>query len=929
MPRVNLLIADDVGLGKTIEAGLVAQELILRHRARRILVVCPASLLIQWRDQMRDKFGLDFRIVDTALLRQLRRERGIHVNPWSHFPRLITSIDFLKRERPMRLMREALRASGQEYPRPFDLLIVDEAHNVAPAGIGRYALDSQRTQAVRALVPRFEHKLFLSATPHNGYQESFTALLEMLDNQRFARGVKPDERQLASVMVRRLKSELPKRWDGSDRFPRREIKTLEVNYTGEERHIHELLRRYSASRLGAGTPGAPLDANSAQRTAAEFVLKLLKKRLFSSPAAFAHTLERHIATVTSGRREQDDARDMIPPSVLRRYLEQVEEEFADEEAYAQATDDALQRSAAHLRPLSAGELALLHEMRDWATQASRTVDSKAKELIDWLRRELMPGGVWGSERVIIFTEYRDTQKWLFDALVSRGMAIGERVMLLYGGMETEERERVKAAFQADPAISPVCILLATDAASEGIDLQNHCSRLIHYEIPWNPNRMEQRNGRIDRHGQRAAEVRVYHFVPAGYREYTAIESAFSSPADSLEGDLEFLMRAARKVEQIREDLGTVGDVIARQVEEAMLGKRRILDTTTAERRAEPARRLLRLNRDLRERISRLHEKLQESRRDLRITPANIQAAVTIALELADQPPLRTVQINGVAAFEAPPLKGSWAACVEGLEHPHTHALRPIVFDPDLAQGRDDVVLAHLNSRLVQMALRLLRAEIGASVATRKLRRVTTRLIPNEALDAPAVIVHARLLMLGGDEQRLHEEILTAGGTLREGRFQRMNVGEVSRALAAALDEPASPAFQQQLIEQAAQHAGPLEAALQARMRERAESLDNFLKQRAEAERTMIQEVLSELQRNIQAELNHPEIQQLELFSNEEREQAKRDKSALERRLAEIPGEIRRETEAISLRYADPQPRVFPVAVTYLVPERLGRERARP
>src|SRR5579871_1651625 len=149
MPRVNLLIADDVGLGKTIEAGLVAQEMLLRHRARRILVVCPASLLIQWRDQMRDKFGLDFRIVDTALLRQLRRERGIHVNPWSHFPRLITSIDFLKRERPMRLMREALRASGQEYPRPFDLLIVDEAHNVAPAGIGRYALDSQRTQAVR------------------------------------------------------------------------------------------------------------------------------------------------------------------------------------------------------------------------------------------------------------------------------------------------------------------------------------------------------------------------------------------------------------------------------------------------------------------------------------------------------------------------------------------------------------------------------------------------------------------------------------------------------------------------------------------------------------------------------------------------------------------------------------------------------------
>ena len=113
MPRVNLLIADDVGLGKTIEAGLVALELIIRHRARTILVVCPASLQIQWQDQMRDKFGLDFRIVDSDLMRELRRRRGIHVNPWTHFPRLITSIDFLKRERPLRLFRETLPGDGR------------------------------------------------------------------------------------------------------------------------------------------------------------------------------------------------------------------------------------------------------------------------------------------------------------------------------------------------------------------------------------------------------------------------------------------------------------------------------------------------------------------------------------------------------------------------------------------------------------------------------------------------------------------------------------------------------------------------------------------------------------------------------------------------------------------------------------------------
>ena len=199
MPRVNLLIADDVGLGKTIESGLVMQELLIRHRARRILVVCPAALQIHWRDQMREKFGLEFRIVDSDLMKTLRRRRGIHVNPWTHFPRLITSIDFLKRERPMRLFREALPAEGEPiYPRRFDMLIVDEAHNVAPSGRGRYATDSLRTAAIRTLAPHFEHKLFLTATPHNGYAESFSALLELIDNQRFARGIPPEPQPTAS-----------------------------------------------------------------------------------------------------------------------------------------------------------------------------------------------------------------------------------------------------------------------------------------------------------------------------------------------------------------------------------------------------------------------------------------------------------------------------------------------------------------------------------------------------------------------------------------------------------------------------------------------------------------------------------------------------------------------------------------------------------
>ncbi len=163
---------------------------------------------------------------------------------------------------------------------------------------------------------------------------------------------------------------------------------------------------------------------------------------------------------------------------------------------------------------------------------------------------------------------------------------------------------------------PVRILLATDAASEGIDLQNHCHRLIHYEIPWNPNRLEQRNGRVDRHGQKAKAVLIYHFVGRGWNER---KSAIGKPGD-LEGDLEFLMRAAQKVENIRQDLGKVGPVIAERVQRAMLGHDSGLDTTVAEREAAAARKMYRFERNVRDQIAKLRDRLQESRRELRVSP---------------------------------------------------------------------------------------------------------------------------------------------------------------------------------------------------------------------------------------------------------------------------------------------------------------------
>ena len=932
MPRVNLLVADDVGLGKTIEAGMVALELILRHRARRVMVLCPASLQVQWRDQMRDKFGLDFRIVDSELMRTLRRDRGIHANPWGHFPRLITSIDFLKRERPLRLFKETLPQEGESvYPRRYDVLILDEAHNCAPSGKGKYATDSLRTQALRVLVPHFEHKLFLSATPHNGYPESFTALLELLDDQRFARDTTPDRRQLEAVMVRRLKSELPPKFDGSRRFPERKLEALEVPYSAEEKAAHSDLKRYSELRHKGV-------ADSAEKFATDFVLLTLKKRLFSCPQAFAITLEQHERSLRTAKRRGTATKPTV--GILQRQIDRAEEDYFDDSEYEEATDDAVDAASLLFREPSPEELGLLRRMKEWAVNASTRPDSKAAELIRWLETHIRPGGQWSDERVIIFTEYRATQNWLTTMLASAGFSGNDRLMTMYGGMDKDQREAVKAAFQTDTAKSPVRILLATDAASEGIDLQNHCHRLFHYEIPFNPNRLEQRNGRIDRHGQRASEVLVYHFVGKGYKDRE--NALFAMPVGDLEDDLEFLMRAARKVETIREDLGEVGPVIARQVEEAMLGRRSRLDTRSAEEKSGAVKRMLKFERDLARQIKRLRDQLDETRRELRLSPENIQKVVEVALELAGQPRLIPTKVEGIwphpkrhqcPVFRLPALSGSWGLCAEGLRHPHTGEVRPVVFDHAiLAEAKEDVVLVHLNHRLVQMALRLLRAEVWSGQGKKNLHRVTARLVPDVVLRDPAVVAHARLVIVGGDSHRLHEEVITAGGVLQEGKLRAMNVGQVEKALeAAGSEEPGGP-MKEAMAREYARHREALVKALEARMRDRAASQQKALADRAEKEVADVTAVLTELARTIEGEMEDPEYRalgdreyrQLKLFSDAESEQWERNYDALRTRLRAIPEEIERETAAVRARFADPQPRMFPVAVTLLVPERLSR-----
>jgi superfamily II DNA or RNA helicase len=928
MPRVNLLIADDVGLGKTIEAGLVLQEMLLRHRARTAWIVCPANLCLKWQSEMVEKFGLDFRIVDAEYVRQLRRTRGVTANPWTSFPRLIVSVDWLKRPRAMGLLREKLPPGAPTYPRTFDLLIIDEVHSVAPAGNGHYATDSLRTQAIREIAPHFEHRLFLSATPHNGHVESFTALLELLDPQRFARGVKPSPEALAYSLVRRLKSELrqtlPPNPDGSPRFAERVIRPLEVEYPEAERQAHADLKAYAASRRR--------DASSrSAAVAADFVTLLLKKRLFSSPAAFAKTLEVHMATLVRGAKRAERAVGERGLRDLGLAFDRLDEEIEDELELEEATEDALGLAAKHTDPVTTEQHALLQRMHGWAKAARGRPDAKAERLLDWLDDVCRPMGAdgarhWGAERVIIFTEYRDTQRWLETLLAARGLG-GDRLALLYGGMDPEGRERIKAEFQFDPAQCPLRILLATDAASEGIDLQRHCHRMVHVEIPFNPNRLEQRNGRIDRHGQRAPHVLIHHFVGKGYED---------AEPGSFEGDLEFLSRVAKRVSVIRDDLGSAGPVLAQQVEQAMLGDRRRIDERAIEDRGKASRQLQRIERNLREEVGRLRAQLEESRKELRVTPTAVARVVQTGLELGRQAPLVPTTVANLddashpyPAFIAPALTSSWARTVTDLAHPVTAQQRPITFDHHVAAGRDDVVLVHLGHRLVDQSMRLLRAEIWKGETATGMSRVTARVVPNEVLASPAVAAHARLVITGGGGHRLHEEVIVAGGYIRGGRFARFeSLTEQGAVLGAATKTMPSPDASAAIIGEWEAVRDGLFRALEARAKERADSLARLLADRADEDAKRIAEVMEELRRTIARQLDdvesNAEIQaQLALFEPDERQQYTRDVGALRRRLDEIPGEIERESGAVRERYADPRRRLFPAAVTFLMPERLA------
>lgn len=768
MPRVSLLLADDVGLGKTVEAGLILAELVRKRRIRRVLIITPASLRTQWQQEMEDKFSLGFDIVDKASTHKLQKEMGLDANPWRALPRIITSYHYLRQPDVLEQFIANCRStqSHQRAQLPWDLLIVDEAHNLMPSNFGE---DSDLAEMLRLLTPWFEHRLFLTATPHNGHTRCFSGLLEQLDPVRFTRtpAFSDKERQMiGDVLIRRLKSEInvqDKEAGRSPRFATRYLEPLPLYFSKEEKDLAVAVRAFCAG-LKKRIVAAP-----EARSVLNFAIEILRKRLLSSPVTFADSWLRFKA----GLHESDTT--------------QASEVLAAKRATQEDIDDDLERESRSLHAVrvvgawmhpyldvlttevAAVDAALRALKLDKMPVTSKvpSVDARFDRLKDLIRHRLRNADTWNAdERLIIFTEYKTTLDYLAQRLELEFGADTGSIIQLYGGMKEDEREGIKLAFN-DPT-SPARILLATDAASEGLNLQHTARLLMHYEIPWNPSRLEQRNGRIDRHGQ-SRDVTIYHF------------------ASDDDADLSFVARVLAKVNDIREDLGSVAELFDVAFQHRMLEMQEDkdvlvdleLDISVRQHAADDAR-VQTTERGVEERA-----RLEQLLVDLDLSPRTLQDTLQIALGLgAAQEPFDAPDVHGRVRLRSP-LPTKWQAVIDDSLRLRTskgiHGAMPwLVFDNQhfikTINGRPvfrpsvDTVLMHLGHPVMRQALASfarLRFPGGQSEFTAPSRWVVTRgAVP---ADAQALLL-LTVEEMGINELRetFHHWVRTVAMPIRDG-----------------------------------------------------------------------------------------------------------------------------------------------------------------
>jgi len=791
LPRANLFIADDVGLGKTIEAGLVLQELILRQQASFVLVVCPASVCLQWQGEMQRRFGLRFEVMTRQFVGYRRQERGFGTNPWSTHNRFIVSHALLRRPE----YRDPLLHHLGERARK-GLLILDEAHVAAPASASKYATDTDITRTIRDLAPRFDNRLFLSATPHNGHSNSFSALLEILDPVRFTRGVPVEgKKDLEPVMVRRLKRDL--RQLGVERFPRRLLVQLALSNRGGVWRLEETSYdaetgdegKTAASEVGTGEPieltlgdklqrYTELCAPSSGQGRLPFIH--MQQRLLSSPEAFARTIEAHAqglakkggpVPVVAAPQQMKLAGQQrtAKPSSTTDVEADPETHGLSDEALAEESEAAVRRASATLPSPTEEARAILAEMRALAEKARREPDAKVTALLAWMREHLCPAiglgegtrasRAWTPRRVILFTEYADTKRYLVDLLTAAVAHTDDgeqRILQFHGGMGDEARDEVQQAFNSLPDKHAVRILVATDAAREGVNLQAHCADLFHVDIPWNPARMEQRNGRIDRTLQPADEVRCHYFVYPQRTEDQVLETV------------------VRKIATVQRELGSLGAVLLGQIEAALengiTGKARAAvekvgaDAKTATVDAELEVRRTDLE-AVRAEVERAGRRLENSRRTLEVDADSLRGVVEIGLRLAGAATLTDAgkTSDGRATYVLPALDRSWDVTLDTLRPTRGRtedfwewrqkAPRPVTFHPlaSLSEGAEQLHLAH------PLVKRILDRFLAQGFGAHDLTRVSAVVAPGESVIR--VVAFARFTLFGTGAARLHDQIV--------------------------------------------------------------------------------------------------------------------------------------------------------------------------
>ncbi len=951
LPRANLFIADDVGLGKTIEAGLVLQELLLRQRVEFSLIICPASVCLQWRDEMQKRFGLHFEIMSRHFIARRRQERGFGVNPWSTHTRFIVSHPLIRRPE---YRDPLLQHIGERAKKSF--LILDEAHVAAPSTASKYAIDSRITRVIRDIAPRFENRLFLSATPHNGHSNSFSALLEILDPQRFTRGVKiKNANQLEEVMVRRLKQDLRKL--GAEQFPQRILVQIGLRHDGKAWRMKEQVWDAETKQKKDGhetdLPGErPAELELSEMLArytelmkpekgrGRLVFINLQKRLLSSIEAFARTLSVHARSVKEGRA----ATQLDLSAAVRRTGD--EDEYGVDDDVLDAEDRAeIDKASQLLERPDASARTLLDEMLALAEQHRGAADAKALALIDWIRRHQCPavavGGAerakdkeWTGRRILIFTEYGDTklylQRLLSAAMDGTDLADG-RIMQFHGGMSDEQREEVQRAFNSPPGDHPVRILIATDAAREGINLQGHCADLFHYDVPWNPARMEQRNGRIDRTLQPADEVRCHYFLYPDRTEDLVLE------------------KLVEKVDVIQRELGSLSAVLMDRMADVMddgidhrtpprldaaedvRGLRETVGSELESQRKEEAK--------LRKEIEECGTILNRSRKVMDFDPALLRDAIDVGLGLAGADKLHETEEDETNVWTVPDLPEAWQRTLDTLRPPRDRdepfwewrkkAPQPVLFEPP----------PKMNSALVQLHLehpfvkRILGRFLAQGFSAQDLSRVTVVRNRHDAL--VRAIVFGRLSLFGPGATRLHDQLVSVAARWVEGSDElRPFAEDADRSAIEKLEQilTESPGLDRigQATQERVREAAPrLFGDLWPHIREEADAKAHDAKQKLEgrgrAESDALKQILESQRQAIEDELT--ERAQLPLdfpqWDKRQRDQYAQDKKHMDARRESIAKELETEPAQIEASYEVLRTRLEPVGLVVLWPATRG------